>query len=83
MAAWIQPQNPRHANTPLLAFTLLQYTVSCSATNPMGDKEDELDIEDLKALEGLDREAKEWERDVEVERKQHLQAHFPSTNHGY
>jgi len=35
----------------------------------MGEKEDvELDIEDLKALEGLDREAKEWERDVEVDR---------------
>lgn len=28
----------------------------------------DLDIEDLKAIELLDRDAKEWQRDVEVDR---------------
>lgn len=32
----------------------------------------ELDIEDLKAIELLDRDAKEWQRDVEVDSKSHL-----------
>jgi hypothetical protein len=34
-----------------------------------GIEDVDLDIEDLKAIELLDRDAKEWQRDVEVDRK--------------
>lgn len=41
------------------------------------DENAELDLDDLKALEALDRDTKEWQRDIEVERTFNLLA--PST----